>query len=145
MNETLICDLSSARARKARFGRHFDNDLLRRLLWVVAIALLGAWGWLVFMQNLQVAHFLCIPVGILATILLWYNGELKNLKPTQSIVGVVDVAQVLDRQILAQLKDDMSPKDIAKIMTDQTGGYFYGSRYAVGPTFIQQLSSENKG
>ena len=143
MNQNLVCNLSSARAHMARFGRNFDNSMIRHLLWFVILGLLLAWGFLVFVESMSVAHLLLIPVGPIASLLLWYNGELKVLKPTQSINAVTDVAQVLDRQILARLKKDMSPKQVAAIMANQPGGYFYASRYALSANFVAQLSSDH--
>lgn len=143
MNESLQCNLSSPRARMARFSRHFDNSMLRMLLWFVCVGLLLAWAWLVFLESMSVAHLLLVPIGPIATLLLWYNGELKVLKPRQQMGSVSDVAQVLDRQILAKLKNNTSPKTLAAMMSDQTGGYFYASRYAIGTSFVSQLSSEH--
>jgi ATP-dependent Clp protease ATP-binding subunit ClpC len=137
-----ICNLSSARAHKARFATHFDNAMLRKTLWLVSLVGLSAWGWLVFFEALILAHLLLIALGLLWVVLLWYSGELKELKPTQSISEVKDISQVLDRQILAKLKSTSSPKDIARIMATQPGGYFFASRFAIGAGFVEQLSSQ---
>lgn len=136
--------MSSARSRKARFASYFDRDILRRALWFVIILALLAWGWFTFVDQQMFAQLLLFFVGPLATILLWYNGELKDLEPSQPIVGTTEVSQVLNRHILAKLTDKMSPKDIANIMATQTGGYFYASRFAIGPEYIKQLSSDHE-
>lgn len=146
MNESqLTCNLKSDRARKARFATSFDNKMMRRVVWALIIISLLCWGWLVFFESIAAAYLIFLFVGPMMTLLLWYNGELRTLKPTQNINQVSDVSQVLDRQILAKLKDNMSPKDIAKVIAKQNGSFFFGARFGIGPTFVEQLSSDHPG
>lgn len=142
MNNQLHCDLNSDRAHKARFAKTFDNKVLRQALWFVVLGLLASWGFLVIFQSMVIAHLLSIPASILAIVLFWYNGELKTLEPKIPINQASDVSQVLDRKILAQIRKDVTPKDLAKLMNNQIGGFFYASRFAIGPSFIGQLSSD---
>lgn len=142
--QELVCNLNSSRAKKARFGAPFDNRALRIGFGVIIITLLVAWGWFAMFQGVIVAHLLLVLVGPLAVMLIWYNGELKHLPATQPMTNVTDASQVISRHILALLKPNMSPKDIAKIMSKQRGGYFYASRFGVSAAFIQQLSNDDQ-
>ncbi len=145
MNQSVQLNLNSARAQMARFGRRLDNSMLRMLSGFIMLGLIFAWFWLVFFQHMIVAHLLLIPIGPIAMLLLWYNGELKTLKPMQDIKAVTDVSQVLNREILAMIKHDTSPKKLALMMAKQPGGYFYASRYALGANFVSMLSSDEPG
>lgn len=130
------------RVVKSRVSLWFDSKLLRKALWLLALIAIAAWVWLVFFRQLPAAHLLIGFTGVIATLLFWYYGELRNLQATEPIANTRDIAHVLDRRILARLRPDMSPHDLALIMAKQPGGYFYTSRFAVGPEFLQNLSSK---
>lgn len=142
MNNQHRCDLSSERAQKARFAKHLDNKLMRQAVWFITILLLGGWGFLILFQSQTLAHLLLTPVSLAVVVMFWYYGELRHLKPKVSVAGVSDVSEVLDRHILAQLRKDTTPKQLAKLMGKQVGGFFYASRFAIGPDFVAQLSSD---
>lgn len=133
---------ANPRVTKAKVSLWFDNAGLRKLLWLVILAAAGGWVWLVFIQHNTLGHLLVAAAGFLTTLLFWYRGELRDLKPSESINSTQDIASVLDRKVLARLKPDMSPYDLANIVAKQPGGYFYASRFGVGPEFLQKLSSK---
>lgn len=133
------CNLLSNRARKAKIARTLDNKWLRTLLWLVVISALVGWAWLLLWQHLAVAHLLLAVVGVLSVVLLWYYGELRELRPSQDITNTSDVSAVLDRGVLAQLTKSETPRSLAKTLAKQPGGYFYASRFGIGPDFLQNL------
>lgn len=139
---TLSYDPHNPRLAKAKVSLWFDNGLVRKLLWLVAGLCIAGWVWLVFFRQLAIGHMLWIPVGIISTLLFWYYGELRNLEPAESIASTRDIANVLDRKILAKLRPNMSPYDLALLVAKQPGGYFYANRFGVGPSFLQNLSSK---
>lgn len=139
---TLAFDPRNPRIAKAKSAAWFDSAVLRKSLWLLAVLAVAAWVWLLFFEQQAVAHLLLVIPGVIATLLFWYYGELRNLKPSESITQTRDIANVLDRGVLARLKPDMSPYDLALIVAKQPGGFFYASRFGVGPQFLQNLSSK---
>lgn len=142
MNSEVKINLHSPRAQKARFGVSFDSQPLRGLLWSLVLACLASWAWLVFVEHIMAAHLLFAFSGTLAIPLFWYYGELKELAPELSPTST-DVSDVLSRRLLAKIRADMSPQDLAKIAAKEQGGYFFGARFAIGPDFLQSLSSQD--
>lgn len=136
---TIQCDLSSSRAAKARFARILDSKPLRYLLWLVILSALCIWGWLVFVEHQPVAHLLLAVAGSLSVLVLWYYGELKELAAVQPTATVTDMSQVLDRRLLARIKPNMTPQDIARIVSTEQGGYFFAARFAIGKEFLQNM------
>lgn len=143
MTMGLVCDVSSARARKARFGRSLDSAIVRKLLWLVIIACTLAAGWLIVV-GVMVGWLLIVPTSILLVILLWYYGELSQLVPTQDIATAQDISLVLDRRILARVPVEATPRQLADIMTKQDGGFFFAARFGIGKDFLG-LSAEDEG
>lgn len=131
-------NLRSARAVKARLAKPFDSKPLRLLLWLLVASLLAVWGWAVFFEHLTTAHLLLALAAFLASALFWYYGELNKLPPSEDIAAVTDISAVVSRSVLARLRKDMSPMDLAKILATEQGGYFYGARFAVGKDFLQE-------
>lgn len=143
MTEGLRCDVSSSRAIKARFAARFDSQILRRAIVGLCLLLIMAAGWLVF-TGLQLGMLLLLPVIPLVVILLWYHGELKKLPPIGTLSKTDDVSNVLDRKILAAMRPQASPKQLAQIIQKQPGGYFFGSRFGIGKDFLD-LSADDEG
>jgi ATP-dependent Clp protease ATP-binding subunit ClpC len=137
------CDLHSPRAKKARFGAPFDTQALRVLTWVLVVASLLGWAWGVFIQHQMVAHLLFAISGSLAIPLFWYYGELKELAPSQAVNNTSDLSDIISRRLLAKLRANMSPQDLAKLVSKEQGGYFFGARFAIGPDFLQDYSSSD--
>jgi hypothetical protein len=141
MNSNLKCDLHSPRATKARLAVPFDNRPLRLLAWLLVVASLLGWIWGVFIQHQMIAHLLFAISGSLAIPLFWYYGELKELAPSRAIASATDISEVLSRRLLAKLRKGMTPQDLAKLVSKEQGGYFFGARFGVGPEFLLELSS----
>jgi ATP-dependent Clp protease ATP-binding subunit ClpC len=139
MNNSISFDAHSARSQKARFAASLDNGLLRRLLWVIVGSLVVIWAWLFVFQHMAVAHLLLLPISLIITLLIWYAGELRDLKPSQPLAKAQDISQVLERRVLAKLSNNVSPNELAKVTAKQIGGYFYANRFALGPEFLANL------
>ncbi|MDQ5972697.1 MAG: ATP-dependent Clp protease ATP-binding subunit ClpC [Patescibacteria group bacterium] len=143
MNPSLHFNLQSPRATKARFGKIFDSQPVRLITWLGVLLSLFFWFWGVFIEHQLVAHLLFALSGTLAMPLFWYYGELKELPPVSSIDSVSDVSDVLSRRLLAKARANMSPQEIAKMISNEQGAYFYRARFAIGPEFLQNLSSQD--
>ncbi len=141
-NSGLRCDLSSQRAQKARIAKAFDHASLRFMIGALVALSIVLWTWLFFVESTAAAHFLLIPIGLGCAIIIWYHGELKELKPTAQIDSLQDISAVLERQLLAELNPKLTPKSLAAILTKQQGGRFYMNRFAIGPQFVIDMSSD---
>jgi len=130
------------RVIKAKASVVFDSAMVRKSLWLLALSAAAAWVWFVYFEHLLVGHLLIMVVGVVGMALFWYYGELRNLVASESIANAKDISSVLDRQVLARLRADMSPYDLAVIVAKQPGGNFYAARFGVGPQFLQSLSSK---
>lgn len=142
MNNSLHCDLNSPRAIKARFGAPFDKQPIRVLLWLTIVSCLVVWGWAIFIEHQVAGHLLLGVAGSLLVPLIWYYGELKELAPTTDTTAT-DISQVLSRRLLAKLGNNMSPQDLAKMLSKEEGAHFFRARYAIGPEFLEGLSSND--
>lgn len=129
------------RVNKAKVAVWFDSKAVRTLLWLAVIASALAWPYLVFVEHQALANLLLVVVGKVSVLLFWYYGELRDLKPSEPITQTQDIASVLERGMLAKLKPNMSPRDLALMVERQPGAAFYNMRYGIGGQFLEELSS----
>lgn len=126
----------SERAQKARLALVF-TPLLRILLLIGGVAAV-ALGMLLLVDSLLFG-WLSIGLGVTLVLpLLWYRYDLSVLKPLST--GSID--QRLDREVLAHLSKNPSPKDIATAATKATSGQFFAARFGVAPNFVIDMSAD---
>lgn len=142
MNDGFKFDASSDRARKARLGAILDSSFLRQSLWFVVIACLLGWGWLLF-SGVAAAHLLIAPVGMVVVLLMWYYGDLKELKPVESIDSAKDLSSVLSRDVLAKIKSPPTPKQLAAMIGQQEGSYFFATRFGLSSKILADGSADD--
>lgn len=140
MNETpLTFDMHSARARKARFGQLFEPRWFRIVLRISIIVSLVLWAGLVFVAHTAVGYVFLALVGLQATPLLWFYGDIDRLAAPAVPRGIHDM---LDRAVLARMTDHTSPQELAHILASQPGGYFFASRFALAGEFVQLAAEQ---
>lgn len=145
MNDSLHCNIQSARARKARLSVVFDNVYLRKSLVLISVVCLLGWLWLTIIENNSVGHLLLAPSSIIFVLLAWYWGELRSLPASRTLGQARDMSDIISRHLLAKMHHEMSPYDLSQILANQQGGYFFASRYGIGPDFISSLSAKDSG
>ena len=133
-------DLSSPRSHKARIAHAFEPTWFRAFLRIAAVASFLLWILGVFVAHQLAAHIFLALTGILATPLLWFYGDLDNLSTTSS--NTPTVGEVLDRRILARLHQGTSPQELATILSSQTGGFFFASRFALSKDLLAMISGQ---
>ena len=125
------------RARKARFAARLKGNGLFVLYGVtLLVALSGAYltvlgvplGWWVFSLTVW-------PLVVVA----WYHGELRELPPQPGDA----IADRLEGDVLAQLPQQPSPRDIAHAAMQSTSGQFFAGRFGVASRFLEDMSSQN--
>lgn len=133
----------SNRLYKAKAAAPLDSKAIRVGIWALfAISVVGAVLVALGREPLFSILILFVASPLLMG-LLWYYGELKDLAPEVPLDQMTDIAQVLDRKILARLKDEPTPKKLAAIVSNRTGGRFFAARYGIVPDFLNQLSSDD--
>ncbi len=145
MSDVLTCNIKSDRAKKARTAKLLDLKLLRQLIGFLVLGLIGAWVFFVAVQDNPVANLLLIPLGILSVLLCWYYGELNVLPATKPLHDARDMSEVLSRRLLARIGTNQTPKQLAKIIATEQGGYFFSSRFGTGRNFLDSYSSDDEG
>ena len=136
-------NLKSERTQKARIAVILDSGLVRLILWATILFPVSFWIYFVVILDNSVGNLLLIIIGIFSVPLLWYYGELKELKPTEQLGSATDLSSVLDRKILANMKGDITPKKLAQIVGPRTGGRFFAARYGIGPEIIVEQSADD--
>lgn len=134
----LTYNAHSMRAIKARVGFFLDG-LWLKVMWAVAILLLlggvallatgQPFGW-------SLIGFAALPMMIIE----WFNGELKDLAAHKKVDSIDDV---LESKILAQLPENATPKQIAQIVGQVSGGQFMAVRFGVTANFLLNIASED--
>ncbi len=122
-------DIHSDRAHKARYAHHLSSRSLHMGAWGVMLFLI-ALGVFDLVYGVNLAYLLFIPAIWIGMSLLWYNNELKNLKPT---VGQ-DLSDILDWKVLAKLHSvDPTAADLWTAIKDHSQTYFFLARYGIPP------------
>lgn len=137
-NVQIVLDISSPRARKARAAHAFHAKWFRVLLRAAAIASLGIWLIAVFVGHNPLGYAFLGLVGLIATPLLWYYGELEKLAPS----GGGSVDGVLDRAILAELHEGMTTQQLSAVVTKQPGGFFFASRFSISGELLDAIAAQ---
>jgi ATP-dependent Clp protease ATP-binding subunit ClpC len=133
----LVIKPHSPRAIKARYRKLFDG-FLRTLLTMLSLVLLVAGIGLIVIES-SIGWTLVGLAVIPAMIVEWWNGELKKLAPSKNPKALSDV---LDAEVLGQLRANSTVKDIVSAIATTYGAQFFGARFGVGPKFLQQISEE---
>jgi ATP-dependent Clp protease ATP-binding subunit ClpC len=145
MNPQLICNVKSGRAKKAKVSVILSNKYLRWALWLIQIALILGWIWLVLVQKQTIGNILAVFSGIPGLVLGWYYGELKLLRPEGNLQTTNDMSLVLSTDVLAKISANVTAKQLAQIVSTLSGGRFYAARYDIGGDMLQDMSSNAPG
>ena len=128
----------SERALKARFGHRISKTM--RLLLIslmVSLAILG----IVLLFLHSAAGWLLIGLAAIPLMLFeWWQGELHRV-PTAK--GPVTVDGVLSGDVLGQLGEQPTPKQLATATSNVHGGLFFALRFGITPNFLQNVTSDD--
>jgi ATP-dependent Clp protease ATP-binding subunit ClpC len=136
--DSLKFNYSKSRSEKARISVLFNKNRITILsssvvvilfLGVVLIILESALGW-----------FFIGLASIPAMIARWYIGELKHIPAVKNPKTIDDV---LSGEVLGRLSKKPTPYEVATIVSQLPGGYFFSVRFGIGSKFLQELASQN--
>ena len=126
----------AVRAKKARLGKHFSAAVVAVLYLLVIVLVLG--GALLLLAGLGLGWFVSFLAAWPAMALLWKKGDLDKLPP-----GTTNqLHDILESEVLAHVKPDLTPKQLAEAAMQARSGQFFAARFGISPSFLYQLSSD---
>lgn len=132
-----IFNASSARAQKARLGRRFTKPIR---LSVIGLAVTLVFAGIVLLILHSSLGWLLIGLAAIPYIVFeWWQGELHHV-PSGSGDAIDDI---LSSDILGQLPDHPTPKDIATAAGRVKGGMFFALRFGMTANFLQNVTSDD--
>lgn len=135
----VVFDYHAARAGKARVARSLDS-FVRSLLAVLAVVMtLG--GIALVVLGLPLGWLVLGCAAVPAVFVEWWNGELKQLRPSKRPAGIADV---LDGEVLGALSPAPSIKDVAEAVGRTRGGQFFGARFGLTASLLQEMASREQ-
>jgi ATP-dependent Clp protease ATP-binding subunit ClpC len=142
MNE--LCNLKSARARKARLSVQLDKKTWRFGLMLLSVGSLVGWLLLIFVMHTSIGHLLLIAAAIGGVLLFWYHGELQYLPAEAPIATGSGFDATLERKLLGRLREPITIEQLAKICVQLPGGIFFANRYGVSFDFLAKMTAEEQ-
>lgn len=127
----------SERAAKARLGYALSKKI-RVLLIIIAVLLLGG-GVAVVVLGYAAGWILVGLAAVPWMVYEWWAGHLHHL-PEASNSATVD--QVLSGDILGQLPQNPTPKQIATAVGRVQGGHFMSLRFGITANFLLNITSD---
>ena len=128
----------SLRAQKARIGVRLRGVWLR-LLPVLTILLLIAGGALLVIS--QRVGWLLVGLAFIPFMYReWYDHDLHHLPISKNATNIDDI---LSADILGQLPKNPSPKAIAEAVGKVSSGQFFGARFGITASFLQNITSDD--
>lgn len=134
--DELKFDYRSWRSEKARVGVKFNKTLPFTLS--ICTVVLVVLGFDLLVSEMTIGWALIGLSVIPAMIVEWYNGELKDLKPAVKPQSIDDV---LSGDVLGYLSRHPTPREVAMIIANLSGGQFFAVRFGIGARFLQDLTS----
>lgn len=129
---------SSIRAAKARFAWRFVKRW--SVLYAALAALLAACGVAAVVMGMSFGWLLIGFAALPFMLYEWWQGELHHL-PTGSNETAVDA--VLSGDILGQLSEHPTPRDIATAVGRVPGGQFFALRFGITPNFLLNITADD--
>lgn len=131
-------DYNGIRAAKARFGHQILKPWHKFLGPLAAVLVVGGITMLVMHGRFG---WLLIGLAALPAMLhYWWQGELHHL-PAGKNTPAVDA--LLSGDILGQLKERPTPKEIATAVGRVPGGQFFALRFGITPNFLLNITTDD--
>lgn len=128
----------SMRSEKSRISVKF-SPLIVNLLSVLMVLMLVMGATLIIM-GLAVGWIFVGFAAVPAMMVEWYKGELHHLAIARKPQSIDDI---LSADILGRLHKKPSPRDVATIVGQVSGGQFFVARFGISNKFLQDMTSGN--
>lgn len=133
-----LFNYKSQRAMKARLGRELSPWALT---FEISVVLLIIGGLALVAYGLAVGWLAIGLAAIPAMVVEWYKYELRDVPVVKNGKRIDDL---LDSEILGLLSDQLTPQQIAAILSKTNGGQFFAVRFGVSGGFLEQVVSANR-
>lgn len=139
MAQLKLYNPNSLRAQQARWTVAI-SPLLRRLLrWCGIICLLG--GLMIVLSGMAIG-WLAASLGLVMIMLYqWWRWHLYRLPVLERDNPSVD--DLLSSSVLGRLPKQVTPRQIAEVLTKTSSGTFLLVRFGLGPRFLQELAVDD--
>jgi len=134
----LSLNLSSERSAKANTAKFMTTTVV--MLLTLAAAMLALGGVALLFVGVAVGWLLVGLAAIPAMFVEWYHGELKSL-PAEVHGQSVDAW--LEASLLAGLKSNSTPKELATLVGASQAGQFMAIRFGLTANLLLNIASED--
>jgi ATP-dependent Clp protease ATP-binding subunit ClpC len=130
-------DYSNHRAEKARAARYISR------LWRIALTMLSvtlAVGGIALLAVSIALGWLMVGIAFIpAMIVVWWQGELEQLKVSKKPSSITDV---VSGDVLGRLSKRPTSEELVTIIGTTKGGYFFGARFGLTAGLLQNLATQ---
>jgi len=134
----LTVKYNSARSEKARISVLLSKNWLFVLS--ISVVVLLVVGFNLIVLEMAIGWALIGLASVPAMIVEWYNGELCHLPISKKNKSIDNI---LSAEVLGHLPHNPTPKELATIVSQLNGGFFFAVRFGIGLVFLQELASNN--
>ncbi|MBR3319742.1 ATP-dependent Clp protease ATP-binding subunit [Candidatus Saccharibacteria bacterium] len=128
----------SIRAKKARAGRVLNNIGVRVVMWLIVVAGLAGFVYLIFFAKRPEGWLTLALSIIIFAILLWSKADLKRV-PLGKTDGINDV---LSANTLRVLGRNPTPEEFVKSLYKTWSGKFLAIRFGITRDFLEKIAKE---
>lgn len=136
--EPIVFNYGSSRASKARIS-HSLKGTWHRLLFVGAI-LLVLIGVGLLAVSISVGWLI---IGLAAMPYMIHQWYVHGLAELPSVKNPRTIDDMLVGDILGQLSEKPTPREVATAVSSVSSGQFFGARFGISARFVQEISSED--
>lgn len=135
---TVSFNFQSPRAKKSRLGKSLER-VLKPALTVLGLLMIG--GGLALLVIEQPIGWLVMTTSAWPLMMAWWVArDLRHIPPRLPGASIDDV---LDSQVLRELPESPTPKQLATVIGTMPGSQFFAARFGIGGRFLQEIASED--
>lgn len=139
MSQSKLYAYTNVRAAMSRFGVHITKPL-RLGLMLGSVLLLGG-GVALLVAHMSVGWMVSGFAAIPYMLAIWRQWELGSPKPSRESSDTIHGLMAGD--LLGQLGQNPTPKQIAKAAAQVQGGLFFAIRFGITAGFLDNITSDN--
>lgn len=128
-----MLDYNNPRVAKARFYKRYARKI--NLISGILIPVLFIIGWFPLWFDEPIGYFIWSFIPVVIAVMLWIHLDLKPLLPTDNTLS-----GKLDREVLANLSEHPTSRDIAMAVATTNGGKFFAKRFGLSLENLVELS-----
>ncbi len=127
---------TSVRSEKARISVKLNKNRVMILTILVFVLLIIGICLIIFKSSIGWLFIGLVSIPVM--IVQWYKGELRHIPAIDKPKTIDDV---LSGEVLGKLSKQPTPNEVAVIISQCLGGYFYSNRFGISQMFLQDMIS----